>query len=302
AAVVEAHGTAAEARAAVVDARAAADQARAAVAGAHAAMEQARAMMERDRAALDDSRAALDRQHRDQAMGRFTTAVGQLGLGGSERLDVRVGAVYALEQLARESPELHWPVMEVLAAHLRQHARGGARPGRPEPAPLVEVLGTYLRERARGGPRQTGSTEAPPGHRRAADLEAIATVIARRRWESDPADRRLDLREVDLRGVRWAGVHLEGADLSGADLAGAQFKGAADLTGADLSGAHLAGAVLRGADLSGARLDDADVDGADLTEARGLTWAQLELARGVERARLSDDVLDARPVEPEAVD
>ena len=317
---------------------------------ARLALEQARTALDRDRAALEESRAALDGHRREQAMDRFTRAVQQLGLGGPDRMDARIGAVYALEQLARDAAELHWPIMEVLTAHLREHARAGAVPARPEAAPLVGVLATYLRARGSGGSGRGGSAGAagavPTGERTPADVEAIATVLGRRRWTQDPDGRRLDLREVDLRRVRWTGAHLEGAGLGaarldgaildearlegadlvgahlparlreahleeaylvgahleGADLSRAQFKGAADLSGADLRGAHLAKAVLSGADLTGANLEDADLRGADLTGATGLTWAQLEHARHVEKARLSDDVLEARPVDPDGVD
>ena len=53
---------------------------------------------------------------------RFNKAIDQLGQQGPDKLDVRIGAVYALEQIARDWAELHWPVMEVLTAYLRQHS------------------------------------------------------------------------------------------------------------------------------------------------------------------------------------
>jgi len=59
---------------------------------------------------------------RAQVTERFTRAIDQLG---SEKLDVRIGAVYALEQIARDSAELHWPITEVLKAYLREHAQPG---------------------------------------------------------------------------------------------------------------------------------------------------------------------------------
>ena len=64
-------------------------------------------------------------QWRAQVTERFTRAIDQLG---SEKLDVRIGAVYALEQIARDSAELHWPITEVLTAYLREHAQPRARP------------------------------------------------------------------------------------------------------------------------------------------------------------------------------
>ncbi len=72
---------------------------------------------------------------------RFMRAVDQLG---HPALDVRLGGIYSLERLARESPENHAPIIEILAAYVREHAPwpaggsgragNGARPGRGGPA------------------------------------------------------------------------------------------------------------------------------------------------------------------------
>jgi hypothetical protein len=51
---------------------------------------------------------------------RFTKAITQLG---DKNLDVRLGGIYALERIARESAKDYGPIMEVLTAFLREHAR-----------------------------------------------------------------------------------------------------------------------------------------------------------------------------------
>lgn len=163
-------------------------------------------------------------QWRAQVTERFSKAIEQLGQRGDDKLDVRMGAVYALEQIARDSAELHWPIMEVLTAYLREHGR--VRP--------VE-----------------DAVQAPPDapdERTPADLQAIATVIGRRRRSQDAAGQRLDLDLVDLRWVEWTDAHLEGARLHRADL------GRANLEFAHLEGAGLLGANLTGANLTGANL------------------------------------------------
>jgi hypothetical protein len=50
---------------------------------------------------------------------RFTRAIDQLG---SSELDIRLGGIYALERIARDSPDDHPQVMEVLTAYVREHA------------------------------------------------------------------------------------------------------------------------------------------------------------------------------------
>jgi hypothetical protein len=50
---------------------------------------------------------------------RFTRAVEQLG---NERTDVRLGGIYALERIARDSRRDHEPIMEILSAYVRHNA------------------------------------------------------------------------------------------------------------------------------------------------------------------------------------
>jgi hypothetical protein len=52
---------------------------------------------------------------------RFTRAVDQLG---SDKLELRLGGIYALERIARDSQPDHWPIMEILTAYVRERAPG----------------------------------------------------------------------------------------------------------------------------------------------------------------------------------
>ncbi len=95
-------------------------------------------------------------QWRAQVTERFSKAIEQLGQRGDDKLDVRIGAAYALEQIARDSAELHWPIMEVLTAYLREHAQVRRAPVK--------------------------AADDAPHKRLPADHQAIATVIGRRHW------------------------------------------------------------------------------------------------------------------------
>ena len=55
-----------------------------------------------------------------QVTDRYTKAIEQLG---SDKLDVRIGGIYALERVARDSAKDHPTVMEVLTAFIREHSR-----------------------------------------------------------------------------------------------------------------------------------------------------------------------------------
>jgi hypothetical protein len=69
-----------------------------------------------------------------QVTDRYTKAVEQLG--SYNKLDVRIGGIYALERVAHDSPRDHPTVMEVLAAFVREHSR------EPWPLPADDELGT----------------------------------------------------------------------------------------------------------------------------------------------------------------
>jgi hypothetical protein len=62
---------------------------------------------------------ALNRE--GQITERYTRAVEQLA--NDDKLDVRIGGIYALERIARDSATHYEPVVEVLTAFLREQAR-----------------------------------------------------------------------------------------------------------------------------------------------------------------------------------
>jgi hypothetical protein len=180
-----------------------------------------------------------------QVTDRYTKAIEQLG---SEKLDVRIGGIYALERIARDSARDHPTVMEVLTAFIREHSR--------EQWPLSEH-----------------DTDPTPPRTIRPDVQAVVTVVGRR-------DRRRDIRgrRIDLAGAVLIDAHLTSADLTdailfGADLTGAHL-GSADLTGAYLGSANLTGAILFGAILTGANLTSANLTSANLilADLTGAKW------------------------------
>ena len=124
---------------------------------------------------------------------RFTQAIAQLG--DKENMAIRLGGIYALERIAKDSEKDHGPIMEVLTA--------------------------YVRERAPRREQDTQEVAGPP----TTDIQAILTVLGRR--ETTGKNRRND--PLDLIHTQLVLADLERADLSGAFL----FR--ADLSGADLS-------------------------------------------------------------------
>jgi uncharacterized protein YjbI with pentapeptide repeats len=181
---------------------------------------------------------------RGQVTDRYTKAIEQMG---SKELDVRIGGIYALEGIARDSARDHPTVMEVLTAFVREHS-GEQWP--PPDSPRATWI--TWRGRFRAGGRQQERFTRP-------DVQAAVTVLGRR-------DARRDIRPIHLNGADLTGADLTGANLGGADLTEATLRDA-DLTRADLTGATLRDADLTRADLTEATPRGADLGGADLTEA-----------------------------------
>jgi hypothetical protein len=94
---------------------------------------------------------------------RFTRAIEHLG---SDKLEVRLGAIYALERIARDSERDHWPIMEILTAYVRENASWNE-----EEQPLQEGIVPSETQ-----PTQSNQSWPKP----ATDIQAILTVLGRR--------------------------------------------------------------------------------------------------------------------------
>jgi hypothetical protein len=181
-----------------------------------------------------------------QIADRFARAVEQLGKTGP---DVRLGGIFALEQIAYASSAYCDVIAEILAAYVRQNA-----PLRSTPAATSRPLSPAVQ----------------------AALTVLGRTVARRRVRSIPIDLcNVDLSGADLRDAVMPGVYMNGSKLTKAHFERAQLAGArfvrADLTGARLDGTNLSGqarlietvliqAKLFGTDLTDANLTDAVVD------------------------------------------
>ncbi|MEH1931120.1 pentapeptide repeat-containing protein [Nostoc sp.] len=238
---------------------------------AKAANKSAEAANKSAEAALRNAEAAQDKQ----IIERFAKAIEQLG---NEKIEVRLGAIYTLERIAKDSTQDHWTIMEVLTAFVRENA-----------------------------PLKKEEKQESPKIR--TDIQAALTVIGRRNTENEQEKQRLDLSNIDIRGVDLIKANLERADfissnfegalLMQARLQNAEFYNAnlrsvvlseANLQKAYLSGtklqqanlykANLQGSFLPGANLHLANLVEANLQGANLSGAKNLEQHQIERAKG----------------------
>jgi len=230
-----------------------------------------------------------------QITDRYAKSVELLGDGKAE---IRIGAIYALERIARDSPADRETVAELLTAFVREHTRLSVR--------------------------------EPSSEKVTADVQAALAALGRRRGVLNER-RRLDLyccglNDADLSMGDWrqamfyyselqdasfsesrldqagfAFCHGEGVALTDASARAAKFGRASlrdswflatDLTGADFSGCDLTRAdfgkrdgadgraptrpaILIDALMPGAILKDAIFRGVDLSRVRGLLQEQL---------------------------
>lgn len=184
-----------------------------------------------------------------QITDRYTKAVDQLG---NKELAVRVGGVYALQRIARDS--------------------------RDDRATIAEVLCAYARSAERKA-RTEQDLESHTFEKRAPHVQAALTVLAEwwRRVGGEPEWR--DLHGADFQDARLERAHLSHAYFYDAQLQRAMLRDAilvnANFVRAQLQDSHLAGAQLQDADLRGANLTGADLYKAQLRGARAderTTW------------------------------
>ena len=266
---------------------------------------------------FDNTNQTLHLSEQGQITERFTRAVDQLG---SNDLVTRLGGIYGLERISRDSDRDAGPVMDVLAAYVRQwaprqptgHSTPAADPQVTIPVDVqavLEVIGRRPRDLVLTRCIDLSDTSLPGAQLPGANLTNLcldrADLSGASLAEADFSGsdlRSANLTSADLGRARLLKTTLSSADLSGANLSGANLTGArldnaalrntilqnATLRDVFLNGASLEGALLFGADLSNAELVDADLTGAvladaDLSAAKSLTQAQ------VDRAAVVDD-------------
>ena len=194
-------------------------------------------------------------------------------------LEVRMGALYLLERIAKDSPRDHVPITETICAYMRENAN----------RPHIDELTTNDNEKAAAKRLKIKIAELDASDKAAcltyavprADVQAAATILGRRSLDALEIEARekyvLDLRGVHLDRIDWFNANLAYAIMDGASL------NAATLCVANLRGARLKDASLEGADLFKANLTEAWMSGAKLSNA-WLDWAvfhgsQLSLAK-----------------------
>jgi len=161
---------------------------------------------------------------------RFTRAIEHLG---SSIPEVRLGGIYALERIAKDSEKDHWTIMEILISYIKTNS------------PITAKNQNNVHWRF---------DKITP------DVQAVLTVLGRRHKKHEKEGEIIDLRYTYLPNADLKNADLQNAIFWQAVLNGADFKGA-NLEGASM-GAELKNAWFSGANLKNANFSKADLEGA----------------------------------------
>jgi hypothetical protein len=232
---------------------------------------------------LQNAEKSLQSAEDKQITERFSKAVELLSEG--DKFEARIGGIYLLERVARDSPEDHPTVMEVLTAFIREQCPiskpcNGANEDDKE----------FLKVRA--------------------DIQAALTVIGRRESANDKNTRlnlngadlsnaylyKADLKRANLVETNLKRANLIEADLNEANLPLANLSEAslerANLSNTDLCLTDLSKANLSHANLSNTSLSTADLSGVILTGIRNFSPEQIKSAKNWESAFYGNKRLD----------
>jgi uncharacterized protein YjbI with pentapeptide repeats len=195
---------------------------------------------------IQDSRNQLSFNRQAELAERYAKSLDHLA---SSDVNVRIGSLYTLRSVARESSDEREAVRDILISYVRQHS--------PMSPPLAGVSG------AGGSAAQTRTLQLSAT---AADVQVALGILGGLALNPQGPTTLLQLSQLDLRGGAYSGLSLRQTDFSGATLIGVYLRNA-DLDGSLFVGTRISNAFLSGADLHGSDFSTADAEGVDLSNA-----------------------------------
>jgi uncharacterized protein YjbI with pentapeptide repeats len=215
---------------------------------------------------------------------RFSKAVEQLA---SDKIEIRLGAIYSLERLAKDSPKDHCSIMQVLASFIKENS----------PLETVRKRG-LIQDILSSSSNDLNNVDRPQKIR--TDIQAALTVIGRRNDEYDALiDTKKGLHILEMSNTNLSQSTLirlsfqctwfsessfeesefANVDFVDANFAETNFKNSkfrrVNLRDANLRGANLERATFYGTNFKGAILQGANVRGAYFEKSKNLTVEQI---------------------------
>ncbi|MEP4031946.1 pentapeptide repeat-containing protein [Roseibium polysiphoniae] len=152
-------------------------------------------------------------------------------------LEVRIGSIYALERIAKDSLRDHLQIMEILCAYVRENSRVEGL------TPADEII------------------ERPDVR---SDLQVAITVLGRRSDRQMAKERSSKFR-LDLQGSDLSGVDFSGGDFSAAKFHRCRLE-ASIFVDCHLSATQFFGSLLNYSDFARANLEGTRFDGATINK------------------------------------
>ncbi len=226
----------------------------------------------------DNQNKAADEQNRINERGRITESIGQaithIGTFNnlSPNIEVRLGGIYSLQRIMRDSLKDEEAIAKIFYAYVRQNAREYNEPNddaREDVQATLDIL-------AELNDVQMDYTEPVPPRNRVnfSHTNLTGYLITGKNFVSADLDY-IIFQHGNLSNKQFFYASMIYADLSYTNLSESYFV-IADLSNADLSNA----------DLSNANLHRADLFGADLSTAKNLTQEQIDEADGDDDTKL----------------
>ncbi len=229
---------------------------------------------------------------------RFSRAIDQLGARtapNTSNLEVRLGAIYSLEQIASQNPtEYHWQIIEILAAYLRSNLAPV-----PPDGPDSILVNRSIHENQ--------PTE---------DIQAALTAIGRlgpanqqriklsHLWLQNAVfPKHSNLSHIILNFSNLRGANLERANLRCAWLGGTWLEGAnlesASMQESQLGFSHLGMWKARNTNLRNAKLHRTNFDNAEFRSFVSLSGANLSGAYNLTHTQLCTTSFDETTTLPD---
>jgi hypothetical protein len=233
-------------------------------------------------------RLSLARQ--GQITERFTRTTEQLG---SDKLDVRVGAIYAFEAIALDSDAFRWPTIEILAAFIREHS-SDIRPSAIRPSNDVHTALSVIGRLGKPGDffcgRRVELRDCDLSNANLRGGSFRGAVFSRTILNGAFCE------NCDPRNTEFISTSVKMANFSAADLRASVFE-EVDANDADFSDADLCHAKIGRSDFRGASFGSASLkmtilgtcrfEGADLSEVQGEPFPLIMITTD-ERTRMPD--------------
>ena len=194
---------------------------------------------------------------------------------GSKVLSVRLGGIYALQELAKENPSQYYVlVMRLLCAFIRH----------PTEDKSVETKEYW---------DDSGDVHYSPFR---VDVQSILCMFRYRDQKKVDLEEKNEF-EIDLSGSDLRGAVLTGLNLAGSNLSSTRLNGAY-LVCANLSNANLTSAVLHNAELQGSDMSGATLIATNVSEAVFYGTSASNPPKDIPVRGLTQDALNYAMYEP----